>query len=216
MTRRWCVNFDLESVFQHGLADGMWLMQYQYSHGGYDFQGHRAQIAATSANWKILMGVEAGDWFLAYLRKSTFYAVGEVIEPRLGPRHSSAPQHADTVARTIRERRHQFLDGVVRYSDAAVLYEDFADPWTCPADQTIEKAAGQPKTRPKQPTAWQFPQRIDVREWEHVIPDGVQVDGLSSAVRFPAFRRAMFEIPEEFFDRALARLKRATQRPNIR
>src|SRR5947209_7207010 len=101
MAKRWCVNFDVELVLQHGLTDGMWLMQYQYSHGGHDFQGHPDQIAATSANWNILRGIEAGDWFAAFLPNSTFYAIGKVIEPRARPRHSAAAQHTDTVACTV-------------------------------------------------------------------------------------------------------------------
>jgi hypothetical protein len=177
----------------------MWLMQYQYSHGGYEFQGHLAQLAATTANWNILMGVKVGDWFAAYLPNSTFYAIGEVIEPRVRARHVGAAMHIDTVARTVRERRHRYLDGVVRYCDAAALYEDFTDQWTCPNAHATEN----------QPSAWQFPQRIEVREWEHVVPRGVQVDGLSSAAPLPAYRRAAFEIPEAFFETIAAKLRDA-------
>jgi hypothetical protein len=193
MPGRWCVNFDLEAVLRHGLATGMWLMQYQYSHDGHDFQGHSAQLAATAANWNILMGVKVGDSFAAYLPNSTFYAIGQVIEPRVRARHVGAAIHTDTVARAVRDHRHRSLDGVVRYCDAVALYEDFTDQWRCPNAQ----AAG------NQPNAWQYPQRIDVREWEHVVPHGVQVDGLSSAAPLPAYRRAVFEVPEEFFERIL-------------
>lgn len=195
MPRRWCVNFDVEPVLRHGLEGGMWLMQYQYSHDGYAFQGHPAQKAATSANWNILMGVDVDDWFAAYLPPSTFYAIGRVVEPRVRTRYSGATLHTDTVARTVRDHGHRFLDGVVRYCDAAALYEDFteSDSWTCPATQATEN----------QPSAWQYPQRIDVREWELVVPQGVPVDGLGAAVELPAIIRAAFEIPEEFFRRIL-------------
>ena len=150
MAKWWCVNFDVETVLPHGLAEDMWLMQYQYSHGGYDFQGHPAQVAATSANWNILPRVEPGDWLVAYLANSTFYAIGEVIEQRTRPRHSTAIRHSDTVERTVRQHTHRFLNGVVRYTDAAVFYEDFADPWRCPAGQTTAN----------QPNHWVYPQRM--------------------------------------------------------
>ena len=143
----WCVNFDAELVLQHGLADAMWLMQYQYSHGGYHFQGHRAQLSATSTNWNLLTRVAVGDWLAAYLRSSTFYAVGQVIEPRVWQRHAGAARHTDTVERTVQEHRHRFLDGVVRYGDAPAAYEDFTDPWTSPNDPAIKH----------QPVVWQVP-----------------------------------------------------------
>ena len=95
----------------------------------------------------------------------------------------------------------RFLEGVVRYSDALVLYEDFADAWRCPA------AA---QTTLNQPSDWEYPQRVDVREWEHVVPDGVQVDGLSIAGLFAAIRRAVFEIPEAFFEAIAAEFRNAT------
>ncbi len=189
MAKRWCMNFDVDAVLQHGLAEAMWLMQYQYAHGAYDYQGHATQIRATSANLNILTGIQVGDWLVAYLPNSTFYAIGEVIEPRDRPQHSGAARHADTVARTVRDHCHLFLGGVVRYIDTPALYEDFTDPWRCPAGETTEN----------QPAMWEYPQRIDVRQWECVVPSGVQVGGLAEVTQFPAFRRAAFEIPEPFF-----------------
>jgi hypothetical protein len=200
MAKRWCVNFDVEPVLRHGLAEEMWLMQYQYAHGGYEYQGNQDQIAPTSLNLRILPGIEVGDWFAAYLPrqtsrrqgrppKGTFFAIGEVIEPRDRPRHRRAARHFDYVARTVREHSHSFLDGVVGYTDAPVLYEDFTDPWRCPEEQRAEN----------QLSEWLYPQRIDVREWEAVVPSGVQVPGVAAAAPFPAYRQAAFEIPEEFF-----------------
>lgn len=193
MPTRWCVNFDVEPVLRHGLANGMWLMQYQYSHGGFDFQGHPTHLPATATNWRNLTDVAAGDWFVAYLKPSTFYAIGEVTAPRIRARHIGAALQADTVARTVQDRDHRFLNGVVRYSDAQVLYEDFteSDSWTCPVDPE----------RPNQPSAWQYPQRIDVREWELVVPDGVRLAGLAAEVEAPAIRRAAFKIPDDYFRR---------------
>ena len=199
MTSYWCVNFDLEQVLNHGLAQNMWMMQYQYSHGGYDLQG-RKQIAATTKNWNTLKDVRAGDWLLAYMRNSTFYSVGQVIEPRKRARHSAAAEHEDSVERTTREHRHRFLDGVVAYNDAPVLYEDFVDPWSC----TVEPA------EPRQPRQWHYNQRVDVHEWQHVVYRGVQVEGLSTAAPFPRFRQAVFPIDRSFFDVVAAELSRVS------
>ncbi len=41
MAKRWCVNFDVVPVLRHGLVQGMWLMQYQYAHGGTTTKGTR-------------------------------------------------------------------------------------------------------------------------------------------------------------------------------
>jgi hypothetical protein len=199
MTTYWCVNFDLEPVLNHGLADEMWLMQYQYSHGGYDLQGRR-QLSATTKNWNTLRGVHAGDWLLAYMRNSTFYGVGQVIERRSRRRHQGVTHHFDTVERTTREHRHRFLNGVVSYQDALCLYEDFVDPWACDIDPP----------EPRQPVSWHYNQRLDVQEWQYVVYRGVQVEGLNSAAPFPLYRQAVFQIPKSFFDVAAAALKRTS------
>ncbi len=143
--------------------------------------------------------IEVGDWFAAYLPNSMFYAVGQGIEPRDRPRHGGAALHTDTIERTVRQHTHLFLAGVVRYTDAPALYEDFTDPWRCPAAQTGAN----------QPSEWEYSQRIDVREWERVVPAGVHVDGLASVVSFPSYRRAAFNIPEEFFETVATALQSA-------
>ena len=148
-------------------------------------------MSATPANWNNLTEVAVGDWLVAYLKPSTFYAVGEVIKPRNRTRHVGATLHDDTVARTVQERRHRFLEGVVRYSDAKVLYEDFTESgsWTVPV----------PAGRDSQPAAWHYPQRIDVREWELVVPKGVQLDGLGAEVAVSAIRKAALRISDGYF-----------------
>lgn len=195
----WCVNFETEPGVNHGLGEDLWLMQYQYAHGGYAFQGYAAQIASTSKNWNVLCGVHTGDWFVAYRPNKLFYAIGEVIERRTRPRHSGADEHVDTVERTVRDHRHRFFDGIVQYSDTAVLYEDFTDTWTCLSTSPVSH----------QPKMWQYPQRIDVREWEHVVSQGIRVDGLSNAAAFPAYRQAAFEIKESFFETVAVELRNA-------
>jgi hypothetical protein len=142
--------------------------------------------------------VKAGDWFVAYLKESRFYGIGEVIEPKSRPRHSTAMRHSDTVARTVQERRHLSFDGVVRYTDAAVLYEDFTEArsWTCPVEPR----------QPNQPRVWQYPQRIDVREWKLVTPAGVHLKGLGDDPGLPAIRRTVFRISEAYFQRIVKAL----------
>jgi hypothetical protein len=123
----WCANFDAEPVLERGLAEDYFAMQYQYSHDGYEFQGHASQIGATTSNWKALQQVAIGDWLVAYLPPSTFYAVGEVVERKVRPYNSHSQHHFDTVDRTVREHSHLFLDGVVTYTDAVAFYENFSD-----------------------------------------------------------------------------------------
>jgi serine/threonine protein kinase len=42
----WCVNFDTEGdvILDHGLKEQLWLMQYQYSHGGHAYQGYPGRV----------------------------------------------------------------------------------------------------------------------------------------------------------------------------
>jgi hypothetical protein len=61
MAAYWCVNFDAEEqVLGHGIEESLWLMQYQYSHDGYVYQGGENQIASTSKNWNALRAVSPG------------------------------------------------------------------------------------------------------------------------------------------------------------
>jgi hypothetical protein len=180
---------------QHGLdpEEAAWLMQYQYPHGAFDYQ----RPADTSRNWNIMPEVKAGDWLVAYCRDVTFYAVGEVIGPRTRSRHSGATQNSDTVQQTVQRQGHLYLSGLVRYEDAPVFYEDFTDPWRHPLSPP----------RPGQPSAWLYPQRIDVRAWENVVTGGVRVPGMSDHVPFPDFRNAAFVIPEKYFQEIVAALQ---------
>jgi protein kinase-like protein len=189
VARYWCVNFDTQEVLQHGLQENFWAMQYQYSHGGHFYQGGPNQLASTAKHWKAVAKVEAGDWLVAYLKPKRFYAVGEVIEPRQRVRHDGKPVHEGCIERTVTEQTHRFLDGVVRYTpETRVFYEDFTDPWVLSVTNRYSQQREDQK----------YPQRIDVREWEHKCA-GVQVEGLAEAVAFPLYRLSVFELPEPFF-----------------
>lgn len=192
MARYWCVNFDAPDVLRHGLEQNLWAMQYQYSFDGHLNQGGKEQVAATTRNWRTVAEIEAGDWLVAYLKRSMFYAVGEVIEPRQRPWHPSGPPHEDSIERTVTQGRHRFPDGVVRYTgETLVFYEDFMDPWDRP---DINRYGGQPEN-------WKYPQRIDVQDWQHKRISGVNAGGLAQAAPFPLYRQTVFEIPQEFFER---------------
>jgi hypothetical protein len=91
---------------------------------------------------------------------------------------------------------HRFLNGIVRYTETRVFYDDFTDPWVLSGINSYSE----------QHEDWKYPQRIDVREWEEKCA-GVQVDGLAEAVAFPLYRLAVFVIPKSFFEIIRARLQ---------
>jgi hypothetical protein len=196
MARFWCKNFDAQEVLQHGLQENFWAMQYQYSHGGHVYQGNPNQLHSTTKHLNAVTEIEAGDWLVAYLKPKTFYAVGEVIKPRQRAWQRGQPVHEDSIERTVTDQTHRFLDGIVRYMETGVYYDDFTDPWVQPVINPYSD----------QREDWKYPQRIDAREWE-VKFDGVQVDGLAEAVAFPMYRLAVFEIPMSFFEIIRARLQ---------
>jgi hypothetical protein len=196
MARYWCMNFDAEEVLQHGLQETFWALQYQYSHGGHVYQGSPNQLHSTTKHLKAVTEIEAEDWLVAYLKPKTFYAVGEVIEPRQHAWQRGHPVHEDSIERTVAEQTHRFLNGIVRYAETRVFYDDFTDPWVLSGVNSYSE----------QREDWKYPQRIDVREWEYKCA-GVQVDGLAEAVAFPLYRLAVFEIPEPFFQFIRAHLQ---------
>jgi len=187
----WCVHFDAEErVLEHGFQESLWLMQYQYSHGGHAYQGGRKQITAASKNWNALREIKPGDWLVAYLRSKRFFAIGKAIEPRSRERHHGQPHREDTVERTVKEHAHRFLSGVVRYADAPAFYEDFTDSWSRRVTNDFSH----------QPEVWRYPQRIDVDGWREVVRSGVEVKGLADAVPRPQIRLAAFQIPKPLFE----------------
>lgn len=170
MTAYWCVNFDGDAELDHGLDCNLWLMQYQYAHGGFDFQ----EKNRTTINWKSACQIVPGDYLVAYLPRR-FYAIGQVISPRLLSKPSGVTIHKDRVERTITEKQHKFFDGVVQYQDAAAFYEDFTD--------TKTKSFPAPRGgKSRQPKTWKYAQRVDVAEWKLVNDEGVPVVGLGKVV----------------------------------
>ena len=186
MTTYWCANFDFGDVLDHGLEINAWLMQYQYEHGGFDYQGVRPQKGRTTETWKSLTDISIGDWILAYLSGSAFFAIGQICAPRDS---KGKTVHTDTVRRTVKEARHLHFDGVVRYADAPAFYEDFTDHWKLSLDPP----------RQGQPPDWLYPQRIDVARWDNVVPDGIEMTGLAAAAPLPEYRKPIFQVDAEFF-----------------
>jgi Domain of unknown function (DUF3883) len=183
MTRYWCVDFGHDAVLTHGIEKKPWMMQYQYAdEQNNGFEGDRpAQI---TMNWRRLKEINVGDRFAAYLPRNTFYATGTVITPR---RAKTSKDYADTVDEYLkRKRSHDHTNGCVYYTP--VFYEDFSDKWRPPADKLNR-----------------WPQRIDVDEWRHFVPDGVVVKGLN---RIPPYelQKAAFEISKDLFDDIAKRL----------
>lgn len=178
MTRYWCVNFDHRQCLEYGIKKNLWMMQYQYKDDSGNVFQDGNQKAATTANWKRLSLVKAGDKFVAYLPGSLFFAIGTVIEPRT----SKSPQDlTDTIEGYVeRKRSHDHKSGYIYYTP--VFYEDFTDTWRHPDNKLMRYA-----------------QRIDVDQWKYFEPDGVTVKGLSE-IPVHELHKAVFEINKELFD----------------
>src|SRR5205085_8211829 len=94
----------------HGLREGLWLMQYQYSQDGQINQGGARQISITTRNWRMLLEVSPGDSCVAYISSRVgnsgpkFYAIGTVSKPKQRTAHRSGAIHHDTIERTTREQ----------------------------------------------------------------------------------------------------------------
>jgi len=80
-------------------------------------KGNKRQKARTTLTWQSFLEIEPDDWLVAYLPSNTFCAVGRVIRPRTFLSGTNT-LNADLVQRTLEERKHSFLNGFVRYSDA--------------------------------------------------------------------------------------------------
>jgi hypothetical protein len=202
MPTHWCANFDHPDVLAHGLSHDTWLMQYQYEHGGFDYQGNRRQKARTTAIWKSLTEIAVGDWILAYLTGNNFFAVGKVRRTKRFANKSNTTIHTDEVARTVKELCHLHFDGIVRYPDAPAFYEDFTDQWSLPSVESHEKV----------PASYPYAQRIDVVQWENVVGGGLRLPGLAAAAKFPEYRKPIFEIDARFFARVRAELSAASDK----
>lgn len=188
MTQYWCVNFDSEDCLKHGLKQNLWMMQYQYKddHGNL-FQDERK--SRISSNWQQLKNVEVGDCIVAYLKKNRYFAVGRVRNPR------HVKSASDVTSETKRylevQRSHDHKNKYVFYEDAPVLYEDFTDKWRHPGDKLSRYA-----------------QRIDVEEWQHIAPEGIEMKGLQKFIlKMPHL--AVTKIDEPFFRGIEAQLKKS-------
>ena len=179
-------------------------MQYQYSHGGFIYQGDSRQISITTRNWRALSSIKPGDRCVAYISSTafsgpTYYAVGIISQPKPRPRHGGAIIYRDTVERTTSEQSHLHYDGVILYDDASAFYEDFTDPW-----ELHQQKQGQTEI-------YKYAQRIDVQEWLHQCPKGITLTGLSDAAQNKQFiGSAIIEIDKEFFDQVKTRLAEAS------
>jgi hypothetical protein len=178
-----------EYVLSYGLKKKMWMMQYQYAHRSHDFQ--QEQLAPLTNSWREASQVSVGDWCVAYLRHRRFYAIGQVITPR------KRCIHQDEVQRTLNQRCHIYLEGIVEYTDSAgAFYEDFTDDWNLPLNNPhCSNCQNRPRQRKE---LWRYSQRIDVKKWQYQVLEGVCMPGLSKASPH-SYRAAAFPITEQFF-----------------
>lgn len=192
----WCANFDNYSALTHGIENDSWLVQYQYEHAGFDYQGHRNQRGMVKRAWKGFSDVQIGDWLVAYLKSNTFFAIGQVRQPRIFS-NPDVQINDDTVERTLHEKSHKHLAGVVRYRDAPAYYEDYTDSWRYNLDEPGEGV----------PPYFSYPQRLDVDSWLHYVDGGVYLGGLGPIVPIYQLREPLFRIPQEFFDKIVDGLR---------
>ena len=185
----WCANFDNYSALTHGIAINSWLVQYQYEHSGFDYQGNKKQRGMVSRSWKDFSDVRIGDWLVAYLKTSTFFAIGQVRSPRVFD-NATMDIHDDTVERTLDTKSHKYLTDIVRYEDAPGYYEDYTDPWRYHIEEPDDGV----------PPSFLYPQRIDVDTWLHYSEDGVYLEGLGPIVPIHQLREPLFRIPKTYFD----------------
>ncbi len=184
----WCVNFDSEDCLNHGLKHDLWMMQYQFA----DEQGHEFQSYKPGAirnNWHQMQRVKVGDWFVAYLKKNRFFAVGKVRAPRPVQTAKDVTSRVDDYL--AGEESHKNQNRIVFYADAPAFYEDFKDRWRFPQDKLTRYA-----------------QRIDVEEWQFVIRGGLEISGLGKFKKKQPYM-AVTEIDEPFFRGLEKQLKKA-------
>lgn len=198
MTKYWCWNFDGdEQILQYGLKNDLCLMQYLYSDDDHTYQGSLTQKGTTTYTWKRLKDIKPGNWVVAYLPSSSYFAVGKVIRPR------RPMTHKDTVKAYVERKAPLFQDGIIYYTDAPVFYEDYTNQLEL---EVKNRRSCHSDTR----ETWNYNQRVDVQKWINVIPDGVELNGLLRATTACAntCRHAVFEIERRYFQRIEASLKR--------
>lgn len=141
---------------------------------------------AIRRNWQRVGIISPGDWFVAYLPPSMFYAFGRVITPR---RPKTVHDHADTIDNYLTQQRsHDHHSGCVYYTP--VFYEEFEDNWRHPKNKTL------------------WPQRVDVDEWRDYVAKGVSVTGLSKLSPLEN-RLSVTKITKSDFDRIAKKLAAA-------
>jgi len=117
MPKYWCVNFEYDAAFTHGIENSLWSMGYQYSD---DDSANR--IGRIRLNWQRLDKVKPGDKFVAYRKTNRFFATGTVRIPR---RTKGKGDRTDTISAYL-DRRESYDDGYVYFTGTAV-YENFTD-----------------------------------------------------------------------------------------
>src|SRR5262245_34973510 len=101
MAKYWCVNFENDGAFAHGIENKLWSMGYQY---GENDSPNR--IGRIRLNWQRLEQVKPGHEVVAYRKANRFFATGTVRTPR---RSKTKGDRIDTIS--------AYLDGRESYDD---------------------------------------------------------------------------------------------------
>jgi small subunit ribosomal protein S10 len=213
--RYWCLNCALDAgqkagdesiILTHCLEQNLWAMQYQYAHNSHDYQDNALQRGTIVRNWDAIAEIQPGDWCAAWMPSGMFYAIGRVIKPR-----RAAALH-DRVDRTLSERRHIHLDGIVHYTDAAgAFYECFTAAFVVQYNRADR--CHYCRDHPDESEVMKFPQRIDVEEWENIVRSGVPVSGLQGAAKCNLRGAAIVSVDDQFFQRIRTALQQASPSP---
>ena len=117
MPKYWCVNFEDDAAFVHGIKNKLWSMGYQY---GDDDSANR--IGRIRLNWQRLEEVKPGDTLVAYRKTNGFFTTGTVRTPKRTKRRDD---RKDTISAYL-DRRESYDDGYI-YFTGTVVYENFTD-----------------------------------------------------------------------------------------
>jgi Domain of unknown function (DUF3883) len=118
MVQYWCVNFEDDAAFDHGMSEKLWSMGYQF--GENDSANRLGRIRM---NWERAAKVQPGDKFVAYRKTNTFFAVGTTV--RSARRTKTAEDTTETIGKYL-DGRESYEDGYI-YFDGTVIYENFTD-----------------------------------------------------------------------------------------
>lgn len=161
MTRYWLAKITNDEFFYYAIENNLWLMQQQY--------GKQENNAVTN-NWSVIKEIKNGDYLLlGYENK--IHSIGKVCIPK----RIQENFHVSNIAKTIKNKNHEYKYDLVVYDDNEVFYENFID------------------------YKGEWGQRIDVEKWEFYTEDGISNYGIQNGSIRGLALHTIFEIKEEYF-----------------